>query len=101
MLPFRTLKSVEELGVVFDQILNVSGASSGDIAKKKTTCSVLLIQASKEVMEAIGHIRYRRAEILSKVIVNSENNLQLRDPEEHQQQEQFQAANPRVRVVYR
>ncbi|RYZ58614.1 MAG: hypothetical protein EOP07_06505 [Proteobacteria bacterium] len=36
---------------------------------------------SKEVLESIGYIRYRRAEILGKVIVNNENNLQLRDPE--------------------
>ncbi len=53
MLPFRTPKSVEDLGTIFDQILNISGASKGEISqKKKATCSVLLIQASKESMEA-------------------------------------------------
>ena len=40
-----------------------------------------LAKASKEITEAIGYIRYRRAELLFKPIVNNENNLQLRDPD--------------------
>lgn len=48
-----------------------------DIEPKLTAIS----KSSKEVLEAIGYIRYRRAEILGKVIVNNESNLQLRDPE--------------------
>ncbi|MBC7661848.1 MAG: hypothetical protein H7249_19320 [Chitinophagaceae bacterium] len=40
-----------------------------------------LIKSSKEVLESVGFIRFRRAEILVKPIINAENNLQLRDPE--------------------
>ncbi len=39
------------------------------------------VKNSKEILESIGAIRYRRAEILFKSIANNENNLQLRDPE--------------------
>jgi hypothetical protein len=43
--------------------------------------TVPLVKASKDVLEAVGYIRYRRAELLFKPIVNNENNLQLRDPD--------------------
>ncbi|MES2743940.1 MAG: hypothetical protein V4655_00875 [Bdellovibrionota bacterium] len=42
---------------------------------------VPLVKMSKDVMEAVGFMRYRRAELLFKPIVNNENNLQLRDPD--------------------
>lgn len=42
---------------------------------------VPLAKGSKEVLEAIGVIRFRRAELLFKPIVNNENNLQLKDPD--------------------
>ncbi len=42
---------------------------------------VAQVKASKEVLEAVAFIRYRRGELLQRPIVNNENNLQIRDPE--------------------
>lgn len=40
-----------------------------------------LAPKSKEALEALGQLRFRKAELTTQNIINDENNLQIRDPE--------------------